>query len=165
MEPHANLFETLTEFYELLVKLAVIPPEMLKFPDPHTGDANFNVDAALEAGYTPEAVRLMARLPYLDIDSDILLDNEYYPFFGDLEIMHSTHPISFVGNGEEEAEYFEWMRRMDDDPMPDDSDYVMPGTHIRLSNQNIHGLTFIYDIETCKCTLQSSRQDSKREQA
>lgn len=60
-----GLFITLTELYTLQVQLENIPASSLKIPD----DAIFNRDAALEAGYTQEAVRVMAYMPYLDSES------------------------------------------------------------------------------------------------
>lgn len=147
MERHANLFKALTEFYTLFVQLAIIPPSILRIPNPILGDPNFHTDDALGAGYSQEAVDLMARLPYMNVagrdhteeESDFLVDG--------LEIMPATFAALFAGEDCDKG-HFETYRAMDDDPCNDDN--LMPPTHIRLSTQEVYGITFIYDLETCE---------------
>ncbi|KPM36176.1 hypothetical protein AK830_g10399 [Neonectria ditissima] len=147
MERHSNLFQALSEFYTVLVQLAILPTNLLKFPDPVNGIESFdaNAAAALEAGFSPEAVELMARLPYLDIESREESEDWYHPR-GDIEIMPSTFPITFTTTDEPTASHYEGLREMDDDL--NDEEYLIPGTCIRLSRQNIYGITWIYDTET-----------------
>lgn len=64
---HDNLFSSLTEFYTLLVQLVALEPsQQLTFPDADA-IANFPQEAALGAGYHPEVVELISRLPYLSV--------------------------------------------------------------------------------------------------
>jgi hypothetical protein len=53
----------MTEFYEVLVKLALWPEGVIQNP-PHTNPA-VNVKLALELGYDPAVVELMQKLPYV----------------------------------------------------------------------------------------------------
>ncbi|KAK7419613.1 hypothetical protein QQX98_003204 [Neonectria punicea] len=105
-----------------------------------------NAAAALEAGFSPEAVNLIARLPYLDIESREKGEDWYDPG-GDIEIMPSTFPLTYTTTDEPTANHYEGFRDMDDDP--GNEDYLIPGTCIRLSWQNVYGTTWIYDTETC----------------
>ncbi|KAF2766538.1 hypothetical protein EJ03DRAFT_338317 [Teratosphaeria nubilosa] len=78
--PHGEIISALTELYTLLDRLGAIEPNIVRLP-PHALDA-LNRTAALAAGYAPEAVELMGRLPYLA--------NE------DVELMPSTVPINHI---------------------------------------------------------------------
>ncbi|KAH7170094.1 hypothetical protein EDB81DRAFT_774430 [Dactylonectria macrodidyma] len=88
----------------------------------------------------------MGRLPYLDTWAKDA-DETGFKVRHDIEIMPSTFPLSFTTRGEPNIGYYEFLRQMDDDPM--DDEYLIPGTCIRLSTQNVYGITWIYDTETC----------------
>jgi len=65
----------MTELWALLVTLSTTKPNALRLPLRDTGlhlASRFHADAALLAGFDPEAVAMMSALPYLhDIDPDI----------------------------------------------------------------------------------------------
>jgi hypothetical protein len=149
MDRHANLVEALTDFYTVLVQLCIVVKPMLHIPDLVSGIEGFETNAAfaLEAGFSPEAVYVMARLPYLAhwIDDP---DEDGFSMDVEPEIMPSTAPSSFVERDDSDTGYYEFLREMDDDPM--DDDYLIPGTCLRLSRQNVYGTTWIYDTETCE---------------
>ncbi|KAI5467807.1 hypothetical protein BGZ63DRAFT_372180 [Mariannaea sp. PMI_226] len=141
INPHANLFEALTEFYTLLVQLALVPASMLRFPDPVNVSDDFNTEAALEAGFSAEAARLIATLPYVDLSIDS--QEEDIEINGFFEIMPSTQFVDLDRSGDMVA--FEWLRDIDQDPY---DDRKVPGTVIRLSVSDIYGTVLLYDTET-----------------
>ena len=149
MERHANLIEALTDFYTVLVQLCIIVKPAFHIPDPVSGIEGFETNAAfaLEAGFSSEAVYVMARLPYLEpwIRDP---DEDGFKMAGDLEIMPSTFASSFTRRTAPDTGYYEFLREMDDDPM--DDEYLIPGTCLRLSTQNVYGITWVYDTETCE---------------
>lgn len=132
---HANLIQALTEFYTLFVQLAYVPQSMLYTPDfIHGITKNFNASNALAAGFTPDAVHLMARLPYLDAPGE------------SLEIMPSTNSLSFVDTENPDVSHYEGFRDIQDGGVDD----LVPGTTLRLTWQNIYGTILMYDTETCE---------------
>ncbi|KAF7555545.1 hypothetical protein G7Z17_g2086 [Cylindrodendrum hubeiense] len=104
MDRHANLVEALTDFYTVLVQLCIVAKPMLCFPDQINGIEGFDSNAivALEAGFSPEAVKLMARLPYLDPEIEEA-DEDGFELNNEVEIMPSTYPLAFTTNGEPNA--------------------------------------------------------------
>lgn len=140
MSRHANLINSLTEFYTLLVQLAAVDTSLLVIPDAAT-IAGFPREAALGAGYYPEAVDLIARLPYLAVGSRATYS----------EIKPSTVLVDYYTDCENEGD-FEALQWMDDDPANDKN--LIPGHSIRLTRQDIYGYSLIYNTETCKlCNL------------
>ncbi|KAF8208300.1 hypothetical protein K438DRAFT_1755000 [Mycena galopus ATCC 62051] len=57
----------ITQFYELLVTMGHWPEGSIRYP-PHTNPP-VNEDLALQLGYTPAAISVMLRLPYVSIDN------------------------------------------------------------------------------------------------
>ena len=127
--PHAEIIETLREWYTLLETLAATKPGLARHP-PHPSEV-FNAEAARTAGYADEAVGLLQELPYLDVG-----DHEMF-----LELLPSTFPLSYLGHLD--VGYFEACREMQHDEM-------MPPTAIKLTRSEIYGHVFIYDTATSK---------------
>lgn len=129
--PHAELIETLNEFYTLLDDLSVLEPGVLRRPDVTTGRhaaGEINTYAARAAGYSEDAIEVICQLPYLHEA-------------GIFEILPSTFPTSYLGSELDEGS-FEWRREML-------FDALMPPSAIRLtSNSGACGHIIIYDVET-----------------
>lgn len=137
---HANLISSLTEFYTLLVQLAVLDPsQQLIVPD---ADAIVNLprEAALSAGFCPEAIDLISQLPYLTVGISSI-----YP-----EIQPSTMLIHYYTECKNEG-VFEGLRSMDDDPYGEEN--LIPGHSFRLTLQELYGTSLIYNTETGKMTM------------
>ena len=66
---HRELITVMTELWELVDTLAIVKPgASLRRPPSDAGihrAGSFDVDAALAAGFTPDAVTVMSALPYL----------------------------------------------------------------------------------------------------
>ncbi|KAI0903115.1 hypothetical protein F4823DRAFT_636713 [Ustulina deusta] len=127
---HSELINTLRELYMLLVHLGAISADRLRLPDPNTGthrDSAINVAAALVAGHSPETVKVLAVLPYLDVE-----DHEMF-----LQLLPSTFPISYLGANLDEG-YFRGRRELLNGA-------GMAPTAIRLTRSEIYGIEFIYD--------------------
>lgn len=127
--PHAEIIDTLHEWYTLLSTLAAIKPSLVRHP-PHSS-GTLNAQAARAAGYADEAVALLQELPYLDVG-----DHEMF-----LELLPSTFPLSYLGDLDQG--YFESCREMQRDEM-------MPSTAVKLTRSEIYGVVFVYDVGTSK---------------
>ncbi|KAJ4393380.1 hypothetical protein N0V93_002590 [Gnomoniopsis smithogilvyi] len=138
MSRHANLISSMSELYHLLVQLAVIDATLLVTPD----DAIikiFSRKAALEAGYTSEAVNLMSKLPYLAV-GDIT--------WGEPELKRSTVPVDYYCR--DNTGHFQALRWMDDDL--ENEDNMIPGHSIKMTEHENYGYSLIYNTETCLMT-------------
>lgn len=111
-------------------------------------DDEFNAKAALEAGFSPEVVALLPKLPYLDFDNED----------GALEILPATDPVNYLGKSCDVGT-FKWFRIMDDDPL--DDNHQIPDYSFRLSIPGSYELTpdayeastLIYNIWTRELSL------------
>lgn len=139
MSRHVDLISSLGELYTPYTQLAVLDPSSLTIPEEPLV-AQFPRDAALEAGHTPEALDLLVRLPYLDVRD---LDAES-------EIRPSILAVDYY-NGREEAPDFEALRWMDDDPESEDN--MIPGHSIKLTEQNVFGVSLTCNTETGEITI------------
>ncbi|KAI0183815.1 hypothetical protein EV127DRAFT_413758 [Xylaria flabelliformis] len=123
---HGELIYALDELYNLLVVLKAIPMErFLRYIERD----DFNVAAALAAGYTPEAVNLMSVLPYLKME-----DDEFLP------LLPHTFPINHLGADKDE-EYFRAQRVLLNGA-------EMAPTAINLTRSETYGTVYIYDTAT-----------------
>lgn len=115
MARHANLIQSMSEFYTLIVQLASIQPSLLKVPEQSN---TINGAVALEAGFTQEVVSLIAQIPYLAVTGRTTFD-----------IMPSTVPVNYFASRDKLD--FEALRYMDDDP--ENNENMIPGWSLRLS--------------------------------
>lgn len=139
---YSELINTLRELYMLLVHLGAISADRLRLPDPNTGthrDSAINVAAALVAGHSPETVKVLAVLPYLDVE-----DHEMF-----LQLLPSTFPISYLGANLDEG-YFRGRRELLNGA-------GMAPTAIRLTRSEIYGIEFIYNTTTSTLPPQDVR--------
>lgn len=146
---HAELVDALTEFYTLLDTLGgfLFPDPSSATNAPATADApvqqqqqqqhvllpphppgSINTDAALEAGFAPEAVALLSALPYLADDNQ------------DFDLLPSTHPLSYLG-ADMDRIGFEGLREML-------YDQLLPPTTIKLTGSSVYGVEWLYDVRT-----------------
>lgn len=131
---HSELIVVMTKLWELLDTLTVVKPgASLRRPPSDTGihlAQSFNSDAALAAGFTPEAVTVISALPYL---------HDSYPDIGQraVEICGSTFPLSYLDFDEEQ---FGDQRKMFADP-----DNLISPAAFRLTWQDVNGWEYIYD--------------------
>jgi hypothetical protein len=88
---------------------------------------SFHADAALAAGFAPEAVAVMSALPYLhDFEQRAI------------EIDGSTFPLSYLDLDEDD---FTYKRELFSD------ENIMPPSAFRLTWQDVNGWEYIYDID------------------
>jgi hypothetical protein len=133
---HSEVIDVLTELYTLLTTLAAVPPGAFWLPRPDSeayesdiGErAVFDIKAALAVGFSANAVRLMATLPYWD-----------HPIY----IQPSTRTTCHLGHSENgfagERELFMGC------------DELLPPSAVRLTeSSSIYGTDFIYDVEKSK---------------
>lgn len=133
VSPHLELITVLTQLYTLLISLAAVPDDLLRLTSPDTGvhaPGSINTTAAVTADYDADVVALICALPYLDVGS---ID-------WSVELLPSTHPVTYFGPGLDEGD-FESQREMMDDEL-------MPATTLRLTWSEIYGVVFVYDIAT-----------------
>ncbi len=97
---HQDMVKTLIELYTLQIQLGNIAASSLQVPD----NAVFNRDAALAAGYTEEAVRFMAYMPYLSSEED------------GFEIFPNTFVERYVEEPDEDVYAYQALRELDTDP-------------------------------------------------
>ncbi|KAF7547006.1 hypothetical protein G7Z17_g8031 [Cylindrodendrum hubeiense] len=142
MNRHANLYQALTEFYTTLVQLGIAPTSLLHLPDATEGADDFDAEAAREAGFSPEAIKLMGTLPYLDVHDGNTREGGLEVGWG-VEMMPGTYPVCFAPQ-DADVGFYESLRDMEDD-----DEGQIPGTSIRLSTQEDSGTTLIYDTKTC----------------
>jgi hypothetical protein len=139
---HSELIAIMTELWELLDTLAILKPgASLQRPPPNTGTHpadRFHAKAALAAGFTPGAVKVMSALPYL---------HDSHPDMGQraVEICGSTFPLSYLDFDEEQ---FGDQREIFADP----DNLILPSV-FRLTWQNVNGWEYIYDTEKSTITL------------
>jgi hypothetical protein len=139
LSDHSELIVVVTELWTLLDTLSVTKPGALQLPL-DTGlhsTSIFYADAALAAGFDPEAVTVMSALPYLH-DSD--------PDMGQraIEIDGSTFPLSYLHFDEDD---FRDIRGMFSD------DNLMPSSAFRLTWQDVNGWEYIYDTKKSLTSL------------
>jgi hypothetical protein len=131
---HAELIAILTELWTLLDTLAIIKPEALQLPPSDTGlhpASVFNTNAALAAGFDPEAVAVMSALPYLHVERDMGQRA--------IEITGSTFPLSYL--------YFDKDDFADTRELFFDDENLIPSSAFRLTWQNVNGWEYIYDTK------------------
>lgn len=122
---HQPLFKALTELYTLHIQLGHLPESALITPNE---DSVFNRTAALEAGYTAEAVRVMSRMPYLEA--------EWY------EALPNTHVQNYISSGRESVEAYRERREVFANP-----GVVVPGHVLGVTTQIGPGYTYLYDTD------------------
>lgn len=142
---HVELINALTELYTLLDTLGALPalnPDSndvgvnVRLP-PHPA-GSLSVQAAVAAGYSAEAVALMSALPFL-------ADEHAYKHGSGYQLMPSTYCVSYLGEDVDEGE-FEWRREMLDD-------HLMPPTAVKLTQSDVYGVEWVYDVGTRECGL------------
>ena len=137
LSDHSELFNVLTELWTLLEQLAIVKTgASLTLPPSDTGvypASRFHADAALEAGFTAEAIFVMSALPYL---------HDSLPDLGQraIEIEGSTFPLSYLDL--EKEDHFGDLRELFADP-----ENVMPPSDIRLTWHDVNGWEYIYNTE------------------
>jgi hypothetical protein len=131
---HAELIAVLTEVWTLLDTLAIIKPGALKLPPSDTGlhpAGSFDADAALAAGFDPEAIALMSALPYLHVEPDMGQRA--------IEILGSTFPLSYLHYDEDD---FRDIRELFFD-----DENLIPSSAFRLTWHDVNGWEYIYDTK------------------
>lgn len=126
---HQELVKTLIELYTLQIQLGNIAASSLQVPD----NAIFNRNAALAAGYTEEAVRFMAYMPYLSSEED------------GFEIFPNTFVERYVEETDEDVYAYQALRELDTDPF---EGVYIPPSYIKLTKHNVYGSIFLYDTDT-----------------
>ena len=133
---HRELITVMAELWELVDTLAIVKPgASLRRPPSDTGihrAGSFDVDAALAAGFTPDAVTVISALPYL---------HDSRPDMGQraVEICGSTFPLSYLDFDEDQ---FAEQREIFADP----EILILPSA-FRLTWQDVNGWEYIYDTE------------------
>ena len=133
---HSELITVMAELWELVDTLAIVKPgASLRRPPSDTGihrAGSFDVDAALAAGFTPDAVTVISALPYL---------HDSRPDMGQraVEICGSTFPLSYLDFDEDQ---FAEQREIFADP----EILILPSA-FRLTWQDVNGWEYIYDTE------------------
>lgn len=145
---HAELIDALTELYTLLDTLGALSPlDSDPGPDydsdtatptanvllPPNPASSINAIAATAAGFAPETVSVMSKLPFLTSDYTYSHGDGY-------ELMPSTYPLSYLGEDLDEGG-FESRRELL-------SDQVMPPTALKLTQSDVYGVEWIYDVAT-----------------
>lgn len=128
---HQDLVKILIELYTLQIQLGNIAASSLQVPD--SANAVFNRDAALAAGYTEEAVRFMAYMPYLSSEED------------GFEIFPNTFVERYVEEPDEDVYAYQALRELDTDPF---EGVYIPPNYIKLTKHNVYGSIFLYDTDT-----------------
>jgi hypothetical protein len=128
---HSELYSTLAELWTLLDTLAAVPPNMVALPPTYTSihpPSEFNADSARAGGFTEEAVKVLASLPYMT-----------YP----LEIQPSTSSRCFRNAGLDGRDFEETSEMIDDKPIA--------GSMIVLT-EGLGGIGsyYVYDTEKSK---------------
>jgi hypothetical protein len=134
LSKHAELIAVLTELWTLLDTLAIIKPEALQLPPSDTRlhpASSFHAEAALAAGFDPEAVAVMSALPYLHVDSDMGQRA--------IEIEGSTFPLSYL--------HFDKDDFADTRELFFDDENLIPSSAFRLTWQDVNGWEYIYDTK------------------
>jgi hypothetical protein len=129
---HAELIAVLTELWTLLDMLAIVKPGALQLPPFDTGLhplRSFHAEAALAAGFDPEAVAVMSALPYLHVESDMGQRA--------IEIAGSTFPLSYL--------HFDKDDFADNRELFFDDENLIPPSAFRLTWQDVNGWEYIYD--------------------
>ncbi|KAI0545855.1 hypothetical protein F4679DRAFT_588047 [Xylaria curta] len=121
---HSELIYLLQEFYSLLMALEAISPQSYLVYHVTPRD-DLNVDAALWAGYSAEAIAVMYKLPYLEID---------------MPVHPHTFLITYLGADLDE-EWFSDQRKLSN------GEEIAP-TAIRLTRSEIGGIEYVYDTDT-----------------
>lgn len=148
---HAELIDALTELYTLLDTLGALPGPDSPSPSPSPSpNANANVclpphpagsinaEAAAAAGFAAEAISLMSALPFL-------ADEHAYNHGSGCQLMPSTYAVSYLGEDMDEGG-FEARRGML-------YDNLMPSTALKLTQSDVYGVEWAYDVGTSKFDL------------
>ncbi|KAJ3480606.1 hypothetical protein NLG97_g8035 [Lecanicillium saksenae] len=125
---HQDLFNTLIELYTLHVRLGNLPANAVVIHQ----NATFNRAAALEAGYTAEAVRVMADMLYIAGD------------YGYFELFPSTYVQHYVDEPNMGVGFYGATREVD---TIYDYDKYFPPHFLRITRQEKYGHVFLYDTE------------------
>jgi hypothetical protein len=131
---HAELIAVLTELWTLLDTLAIIKSDALQLPPSDTRlhpARSFHADAALAAGFDPEATAVMSALPYLHVKPDMGQRA--------IEIAGSTFPLSYLHYDEDD---FRDIRELFFD-----DENLTPSSAFRLTWQDVNGWEYIYDTK------------------
>jgi hypothetical protein len=131
---HAELIAVLTELWTLFNTLAIVKLEALQLPPSDTRlhpASSFHAEAALAAGFDPEAIAVMSALPYLHVE----------PGMGQraIEIEGSTFPLSYLHFDEDDF--------ADNRELWHDHENIMPSSAFRLTWQDVNGWEYIYDTK------------------
>lgn len=140
---HGELIEVLAELFTLLDALFTIEPGSVSLPLPNTGchaPEAINTTAAIAAGYSADAVKLMYSLPYL-------WDWEF-------ELRHDTHPIPYDRIMDEDGFREERIMLYEDDNL------MSPSAVQITRGQSLYGVYHIYDTEKSKASQSSSTSQS-----
>lgn len=133
---HSELITVMAELWDLVDTLAIVKSgASLRRPPSDTGihrAGSFDVDAALAAGFTLDAVTVMSALPYL---------HDSRPDMGQraVEICGSTFSLSYLDFDEDQ---FAEQREIFADPEV----LILPSA-FRLTWQDVNGWEYIYDTE------------------
>jgi hypothetical protein len=131
---HAELIAVLTELWTLLDTLAIIKPGALELPPSDTGlhpASSFDTNAALAAGFDPEAVAVMSALPYLYAEPDMGQRST--------EILCSTFPLSYLHFDEDDFADIRELLFNDEN--------LIPSSAFRLTWHDVNGWDYIYDTK------------------
>ncbi|KUI66078.1 hypothetical protein VM1G_02485 [Cytospora mali] len=143
-QAHTELIDALTELYTLLDTLGALPPAdadsdsdsatptVNVFLPPHPPGL-INTEAAVAAGFAPEAVSVMSAIPFLAGDYT-------YTHGSGFELMPSTYAWSYLGGDLDEGD-FESRRELLHDEL-------MPPTALKLTQSDVYGVEWIYDVGT-----------------
>lgn len=110
---------------------------------PHPA-GSINTEAAVAAGFAPEVVSLMSALPFL-------ADDHAYNHGSGCELMTSTHALSYLGEDLDKSD-FEWRREML-------KDGLMPPTALKITQSDVYGVEWVYDVGTGESGLQKTSQE------
>lgn len=133
---HKGLFTALLGLYNVLEDLAIVrPDEKLILPPSDIGvypPEIFNAKAASAAGYSDEAVSVLAALPCMPAV---------------ISVEPSTYAGCYLG-ADMDIERFQSRRELLDWVL-EDGPIVMPPTAISITQDaDMYGYTYIYDVET-----------------
>lgn len=148
---HAALVDALTELYTLVYTLGAFPAVESDsdavlpnagnnvYLPPHPAGL-INAEAAAAAGFAAEAISLMSELPFL-------ADEHAYNHGSGCQLMPSTYALSYLGEDLDEGD-FQARREMLDDNL-------MPSTAVKLTQSDVYGVEWAYDVGTGKFGLSS----------
>jgi hypothetical protein len=145
---HSEVISVLTELYTTLHTLAAVPPGAFwvrtSDPDAYKSDTGeqqvFDTKAARAAGFSDEAVRLLASSPYWDHPIYIEPNTQTECHLGQNEYGFAEQRELFMG-----------------------CDELLPPSAVRLTlSSSIYGTDFIYDVEKSNTTRVLTAPDQIR---